>query len=376
MLRHPAGVKGALRKYQLAEIYARLRQAAAAGQVREAVELLRLALPIDLGVPDASAIAAALGQQLRPALTYRGFKPAELAMLAADVKPVLKLEDIPLDEAARFEVRFADAYQIHRSEPYTKDYLLLRSHPAQPGDPHALVSLYASRNDDGARLQALEEKEREAVEACGALLGFPACCAQAFADDFRVSRQDQDTVNDDATRRLVDRATPLAPGHAWLNPLSDLETIGCYACSPHCTHAVALARRSVAALYQRRPELLATMRTALTAPTLLWRVPFFLVFDGEPADDGVAYRQVAANGFADARVRRVQALFAAALVPLLNQGNWLAVRRDHIEVRRDGQHVLDVGLTGTPPALSCWEWPADAPENNFDPQGPAGQHTL
>lgn len=358
-LRHAARVNGTLQKYQLAEIYARLRRAAAHGDVRSSMELLRMALPVALPEPEPGAIAAELEHGLIPALTYRGWKPAELAMLADDVKPVLKLEDIPVEDARRFSQRFASTYQIVASAPYAKDYLLLRTRPGDPKGAEALVTLYVSRGDQAHRLAALELADPYAAQAAGDMLGFPPCCTAAFAAIFGASRLDQDTINDDATRAVVEPATAEVPGHAWLNPLSDLEPIGCYACSPNCPRALELARRSVAALANRRPELLPAARAALTAPTLLWRLPFFLVFNGAAADGGIQYSGVHANAFPDPTVRRVQAVFAAAILPTLRHGDWVQVLTTHLEVRKNKQRIAEIAWTGAPPALSAWQWPAE-----------------
>ena len=359
-LRHAGRVNGGLQKYQLAEIYARLRRAAGQGDVRESVALLRQALPVALPEPGPGAIAAALTDGLVPALTYRGWKPAELAMLADDVKPVLKFEDIPLADARKFEARYAAQYQILVTEPFVKDYLLLRTRPGQPDPREALVTLYVSRGDQARQLRDLELADPYAAEASGALLGFPPCCTAAFARVFGASRADQDTVNDDATRAVLDAATTATPGHAWLNPLSDMEPIGCYACSPRCPEALALAGRSVAALTHRRPDLVQSARAALTAPTLLWRLPFFLTFTGASHGDGLAYTAVHANAFPDPAVRRVQAVFAATLLPLLRQGDWLQVHDTHLEVRKGQIRVGELAWSGPPPALSAWTWPDPA----------------
>ena len=347
-----------MRRYQLADIYARLRRAVTNGDVRQSVALLSEALPVVLPVPDASQLTDALANGLTSSLTCRGFKPAELAMLADDVKPVVKFEDIPLADGLRFQARFKDQYRILQSPPFSKDYLLLRTRPGTPSPQEALVTLYVSRGDQGERLREVEVRDPFAAVESGTLLGFPSCCTQAFAEVFGASRDDQDTVNDDATRQVVSQAPPTSPGNAWLNPLCDFEPIGFYACSPTCPNALDLARRSVNALSHRRPDLMPRMQAALTAPTLLWRLPFFLVFEGQADGEGVSYTRVHANAFPDPVVRRVQSVFAAAVLPTLRRGNWLAVRSDHLEVRKDGAVVAQLALTDTPPVLSTWVWQA------------------
>lgn len=343
--------------YQLAQIYHTLRQAVAGGQPAQASRGLSQALGLDLpDRPPDFALARANARGLVPQLTYRGFKPAELAMLAADVKPVVKLEDIPLAAARRFVASHGGRYRITASEPYLKDCLLLRSHPAPPGHPSSLVCLYVSRGDQGAALHTLEAEHRENVEGCGRLLGFPACCIAAFAADFAVSRADQDAVNDDACRRVLVTAGPDRPGHPGCNPLSDLEMLGFYACTARCAAALALATRTAAALGQAHPEALAQARTQLCRPALFFRLPFFLVFDGSFQDGTLVYRDVQANVFPDPVVRRVQAWFAAHLLAVLGPGDRLRIGPSAVEVYAADRPIAQLPFDPRwPPLLTTWQ---------------------
>lgn len=357
----------AMQQYQLAEIYTNLRRAVTAGREAEAAralgQVLGVELPAKTPEPDPRVT-------LEPQLTYRGFKPAELAMLAADLKPVVKFEDLPLAEAARFVARHREHYRLETTPPYRKDYLLLRSRPVPAGSPGAdqLVALYASRTDAGARLRDLEMRQREDIAGAGQLLGFPACCVQAFAHDFEASRRDQDTVNDDATRRLLTSAGRDGAWHAGepgLNPLSDLELLGFYPCRLDCPHALALAHRNVAALLHARPHLRPTLEDRLARAVLFWRLPFFATLQGRFDGDALIVSHVHVNAFPDANVRRIQAFFAAHLGGWLAGGERVVATAQGVEVREGTRLVRVVPRDPdlAPLAVRWRSWP----QKFFDP---------
>ncbi len=365
----------AMRQYQLAEIYTNLRRALTAGREAEAARWLGEVLGVELP----SRLPASVARlKLEPMLTYRGFKPAELAMLAADVKPVVKFEDLPIELAAEFTARHGEHYQIEASAPYRKDYLLLRSRPLPPGTPgpDRLVALYVSRDDAASRLRRLEATAREDFAGSGALLGFPPCCVAAFAADFESSRRDQDTLNDDACRRVLTSARPGLPA---LNPLSDLELLGFYPCRLDCPQALAIAKRNVDALLRTRPTLLPVLRERLARPVLFWRLPFFATLPGQLEGDALVYGADAANpqqdqarvnAFPDPAVRRVQAFFAAHLGAWLAGGDRLSVTGQGLEIRHGDRLVRTVPMQPRDaPVVVTWRtWP----EKFFDPgAGPA-----
>ena len=340
--------------YQLARVYEGLRHAQRRGDERAIHAGLEVALGVELPAPgpwdpDRDAVTD---------LTYRGFKPAELAMLAADRKPVVKLEDIPIATAKRFVQRYSDSYRLVLSPAYRKDYLLLRSRPCKPDDRRALVCIYASRDDTGARLLDLEQRHRDDIRGCGGLLGFPTCCIDAFVADFERSRADQDTLNDDACRRILASAPPGAD-HPGLDPFADRELLGFYPCSLNCAAAIDFARRNAAALAASSPDAIGPARTTLGRPILFWRLPFFIRLRGELRGDRLHYDDARINLFADREVAGLQAAFGRRVLPLLRRGDSLRTEGDALVILSGDREVLR--LAGVPqqgPAVGAFDrWP-------------------
>lgn len=348
-----------MRQYLLAEIYSNLRRDIRVGDLSAASGWLNAALGLSLPPPPGDAIVHALQHDLSSDLTFRGFKPAELAMIAGNLKGVVKFEDIPLPDAKRFVTRHAQHYNIWQSDVFVKDYLLLRSKPPDTsGEP--LVNLYVGRDERALALQRLELRDRENAADCGALLGFPPCCTAAFAADFARSRQDQDTLNDDACARVLQTASLSRPGHPALNPLSHLELIGFYPCSLRCRAAVASARRTAKALATERPTLVPEISLRLQRAVLFWRLPFFVTFDRSSLVGGLLRFQGArVNAFADPVVRRAQALFAAQILPKLALGDGLRLQANALEIYAGRKKVHEIAvLSERPPILSRWgQWP-------------------
>ncbi len=376
-----------MQQYQLSQTYAKLVRALAQDEIPLASELLGQILGFELPQrprqwpwsqrPDGRVLTEKL-------LSYRGFKPAELAMLGQGIKPVVKFEDIPLAHARAFVDRFAGTYQVEVTAPYAKDYLILRSKRSTAGVPRdqQLVCIYASRGDQGRQLRALEQSRREDAGAAGKLLGFPHCCVQAFVADFAHSRQDQDTVNDDACRRaLTQGPTP----QALLNPLSDLELASYYPCRLDCAEALKQARRNRRALLATAPKYSEILELTLSRPVLYWRLPLFAALDGAwlpgpdrnqlsiNSMDSPIFRldRVWVNAFADAEARAVQLFFTAHLSDLIGDG-------DGLQAQDDGVHVLKGPTTTrvfpkqaeTPALLIGW---SKAQHDFFDPKDQARQ---
>lgn len=371
-------------RYQLGQIYASLRTAVVRGRWDQATELLAQALGMDLpGRPGHREIVQALRHHCIRQLSYQGFKPAELAMLYGGIKPVVKMEDLPIAQARQWLAHAPNDLYGELGEPYRKDYLLLRSSPCSATDPLALVCLYAGKAAAVAELRATETLAREDAQAAGRVLAIPSCCSQAFAADFARSRQDQDAVNDDATRRLLSTATPVDPAPWQLNPLSDFELLGYYPCSLQCLPSRRRAATVYEQLRQRDFAQASSAATRLARPTLFWRLPFFAVVDGHwqlgtaPADATpgpqgpqgqqgatadrpvLSYRSVRFNVFADPVVQSIQALLAAHLLPSLTGGDSLSVDQSGLTIRSGRQTIAHFSSTnGEPPLLTAWSSPA------------------
>ncbi len=324
--------------------YASLMADAARGDVRSVDLRLQglLGLPRPRTLPmDAAAARTSLATlapqptlQSRSMLRYRGVKPAELAMARHAIKPVVKFEDLPEAEVTRLLASLPPGLRVAVGAPYRKDGLLLRSAPCRRGDPEALRVVYASRGDEGDRLRRLEHDAPDDVRAAGALLGFPPCCVEAFAIDMARSRDNDDTLNDDACLRVLATAPWHTPGDARLNPLSDLELLGFYPCTSRCPAAVAFADRVLAALAQDDPALAATLPHALAVDVVFYRLPFFVAANrphpskeahpsaggpGQdlPSRDWVPAAALQGNVFGQPRVaavqRRAHAILSSAL---------------------------------------------------------------
>ncbi|MSP90305.1 MAG: hypothetical protein EXR79_00630 [Myxococcales bacterium] len=358
----------AMERYHLADLYSKLTADLGAGRLAAAHEGLCGALGFDFPAPPSSEAVSSAAARLAGILSYRGFKPAELAQMAAGVREVVKCEDIPVESASRFVARFQSHYRIVVGPPYVKDYLRLRSMPAQPDDPAAprLVSIYLSRNDAGRRLLALENARRDDVAGAGALLGFPPCCIEAFARAAATSRVDQDTVNDDACRDLLRSVAPGGAGHPALNPLADAELLGFYPCRLDCLRAVERARPAAGALAAVESGVrIAAIQRQLERPVLYFRLPFFAAIDGLWEPGGLRVAAVLVNGFPDPTARQAQALFAATLHAWLAPGDVLHVEgADLVRVRSRRSERWPARSADAAPVLVRWQpWP----ERFFDP---------
>ena len=354
-----------MQKYELSRIYGELRTAVRTSRLAEANGLLASVLGVDLDPSQQYAAADQLDAGMAPDLSFRGFKAAELAMLAANLKPVVKFEDIPIEQAMRFTRRYGGHYNLVVGPQYQKDYLALRSQPLERGAgdrlAKALVCIYASRDDSCRRLLELEERDPANIHATGELLGFPSCCIDAFAADFQRCRDEQDDINDEACRRLAATASHGRLGLPALNPLSNHELLGFYPCDMRCEAALAYARRSAAALARVRPQHLSDVREQLGRSCLFWRLPFFVHFDGEVEGGRLRYRSARVNVFPDQEVADIQRLFASHLLPWLSQGDTLEVSADVLRVASGATTLREWSLAGgVAPVLTALEgWDAD-----------------
>ncbi len=354
-----------MKRYELSRIYGELRTALADGRVSEANGLLSAVIGLELDPDQGFADGQLLDQAMADDLSFRGFKAAELAMLAANLKPVVKFEDIPIEQAMRFTRRYGGHYNLVVGPQYQKDYLALRSQSLERGASDrlskALVCIYASRDDSARRLLELEELDPANIHETGQLLGFPSCCIDAFAADFERCRDDQDDLNDEACRRLAATATADRPGHPALNPLSNHELLGFYPCDMQCEAAIAYATRSAAALARVRPQHLSEVRRQLERPCLFWRLPFFVHFDGRTEGDRLRYERATVNVFPDPDVADIQRLFASHLLPWLVRGDTMDIHAGELRVLAGDAVLRTWRLSGgVAPALTALEpWGPD-----------------
>ncbi len=339
--------------YRLAEVYRGLGQAAEAHDLATVDARLSRLFGFVAG---ANPVAAT---RVTSMLSLRGFKPAELAMLGASIKPVVKFEDIPFADAALFTARHHSHYRITQSQPYRKDGLMLRSEPAKPG-ADALVVLYVGRDERAQQLADLEANDQDDVQSAGALLGIPACCIDAFEADVRRSRVDEDTLNDDACRRVLLSAVE-APGDARLCPLSNLELLGFYPCHARCPAAIARANAVLAALETQRSGAANEVLRRLRGDYLFWRLPFFARLDvgadAVPIGPGTAEVQVSPGGlivnvFPHQPAAAIQRRFAGLLTQAFNGGTHVSVVADQLVARRGDARLHGFAAAEQSPILA------------------------
>jgi len=241
----------------------------------DAVELrLERRLPPDHVIPPAAGLvglglsgdlpdAAPLAPTTPPAPPL----PFEALAYAHGLRPAVFLTVAPQDEAA---AREALPGAIVRRERHAR------------GEPR--VELYAARDqvtaEALARLQDLEPTERLTRE--GALLGYPACCVQAFAAQV-------DRADESFNRQSIATRTSAGPG-PWPALLDDTAL----ALLPHfpCTYRCERSREQAAALLRvledEDPSLRARALAYLGGPVLYFDQGRQLRFRGEA--DGIAIR--------------------------------------------------------------------------------------
>lgn len=174
------------------------------------------------------------------------------------------------------------------------------------------VELYVSRDPELARRAAHVQAETDptkAIREMGALLGYPACCTEAFA------LQD-DRSNNSRNRYVTAARTP--PGRAWPWELNNLDAmlVPFFPCNYGCLHALDWARRTLAAMAEDHPQTVRALHDALARPALYFDHERLLTFDGvaEPLGAGAfraRYREVRAGPSAPEPFVRWAALFSA-----------------------------------------------------------------
>ena len=272
-------------------------------------------------------------------------------MVAHGIKSVVKLEDIPVADAAQFAVA-RPGWSVTLSSTYRKDYLLLRSRPCPATDREAMVSIYCSRGDMGRELSQLETASREDSQRAATLLEIPQCCAAAFAADFDTARRDQDTVNDDACRRVLATTSPSLPGAWQCNPLADTELLGFYPCSCQCPSALQRAEQVLSRLDTAQQQ---HARQTLRRPALYFRLPFFATMQGTWQDDVLRFTDFGINAFGHPLARTAQALLAAHLQPWLDGSDGMVVRDGALRLYRGMREIKALDIVGDhAPVVTCW----------------------
>jgi hypothetical protein len=208
---------------------------------------------------------------------------------------------------------------------------VIRREAREPGtDPRApaRVHLVAARDAAVAeRLGALLEEEPAArLAPMGALLGYPACCVQAFGA--------QGHADETHTRYAIAARTAVGPG-PWPALLDDtaLALLPHSVCTYRCERSREQAEALLAALADERPSPRDAVAGYLGGPVLYFDRDHQLRFDGVVADGlAVRYRAVA--------IPRSPSEPFARLAGAVALGDRIALTDGALSVYRDGRRLF------------------------------------
>ena len=209
--------------------------------------------------------------------------PTEAVAYALDLRPAVFLTVEPQDEA---RVRGALPGHIERRE---------RKVCVGPGDVwhddrsrgEPRVELFAARDPDKLRrlvdLQVADPSE--SLSQIGAILGYPACCVQAFG---ALGDRSQNSFNRVAT------AVRTSVGGAWPKVLDDttLKLLPHYACTYRCERSVEQAQAFLDAIADEVPRRRALIDGWLGGSVLYFDHDHQIRFDGEARGSSIRYKSV------------------------------------------------------------------------------------
>jgi hypothetical protein len=152
----------------------------------------------------------------------------------------------------------------------------------------AAIELYAARDAETVRrLVELQERDpTEAAPAIGALLGYPACCVQAFAAQI-------DRADNSYNRYAIAARTAFGPG-AWPSSLDDtaLKLLPHFPCTYRCERSREQATQLLSALALEDAPLQSKILAYLRGPVLYFDHDHQIRLDGMIAEGGIVYHGV------------------------------------------------------------------------------------
>ena len=308
-----------------------LRQSASIARRRPADLLAQLGLrgeiPADTGPPP-SVLSLALPPE-----------PFEVWAFRAGIKPVAFLTVRP-DDVDRTLAFFGDVHHERRERRVQVGAQDCWTDRRDEGEPR--VELYIARDAELARRAAYLQAEVDptaAIGEIGALVGYPPCCVEAFAQQDDRANNSRNRYHSQARTLRPDGSTPTP----WPWELNNLHTmvVPFYPCSYRCTAALAWARSCLEEMTRAHPALAGELRTTLAQPVLYFDHDHQLVLDGECADGRVAYRAVKRLESASPQL--------AALGAAIGRGDRLSFNDRQLIVERSGEILLR--LVRTDPAL-------------------------
>lgn len=315
----------------------------------------------------AAELTRSLGHRLAP------FDP-EADAVRLGLKPACLKEQVPAAEVEPLGRAYEALGLVTREvSRYAFD---ARRGDHLPGDAMSIVAVAR----DEATLASLVEKQRalrnardpRLVAEVGALMGYPACCADAFA-----RREGQGDNLDNERRPFVEH--PDAPLHPLLSRLGTLRLVSHHLCSPSCVASADRAGALLEALRRIDPDKVTTLERGLASPVLFidyrrrarldgeWQADRFVVASAVSLEDDPAF---------------TRALEGARWLTLDPRG--VSVHTDHGTRRIDGAHPLLVvpGKPLAPAALAALAPPPGAPAgagraaNPREGAGPRRMHPV
>lgn len=266
-------------------------------------------------------------------------EPFELWAFRAGIKPVVFLTVQPRDVETTL-LHFGDVHHERRERRVhvaTQDRWTDRRDQGEQR-----VELYIARDPELARRAAQLQAEGDpsaALREIGELVGYPACCVAAFADQ-------DDRANNSLNRYYSQVRTIAADASTavpWPWELNNLHTMIApfYPCSYRCGAALAWARSSLNEMRRAHPRAYDELRSILRQPVLYFDHDHQLVFDGRVAGEEIEYRGVALGVPASPRF--------AALAAAIAAGDSLVFSDAALTVERSRHRLLR--LTRTDPGL-------------------------
>lgn len=232
-------------------------------------------------------------------------EPLELWAFRAGLKPVLFLTLAPDDEA-RARDWVGGAHVERRERRVATDAQDAWTDRRDRGEPR--VELFVSRDPTLARRAAELQAHADpgaSIARLGALMGYPACCVQAFAGQV-------DRSNNSRNRYATAARTPAPGPWHWQLANSVVMLVPFFPCSYLCPRALAFARATLSAAETEHAGLTERLRDALAHPVLYFLHQHALSLrDARVEGRRAHYRSVAVDGGAPPAFRRLAGTVAA-----------------------------------------------------------------
>lgn len=271
----------------------------------------------------------------------------ELELLKAGIKQLVKREAVPAARVAAALKTFRDAGLRAQAVPIPSPrgaYSLAGKSP-RGRTATVLVAREDSALRQGAALEASilsdeasQGRRRQAKRSMGELLGYPACCVEAY-----LSRGDIISMTEYHLAPYVNTAEHCDP---LLNPLTFLY----FTCSCGCSAASENARAALAISEAASPKAAAKYKSVSAMPVLFWDCGRHLFLDGIFSNGRVTYKSVvtprlegAARGGAAARRgaarREAAADFISNAASLIRDGDNLSADIHGVHVRAGDREI-------------------------------------